>query len=169
MHICHINSVAGRDLVAATNLVKEAQAKGIRVTVESYPYGAFSTAIGAEFMRGPDWLERLGAKEYSAMELQGKPLDMAKIEELQKASPGEAIVFHFLREDDNPEDMKLLDLAVLYPGGAIASDAIGWIPGAPSSRATSGRCLKVPSPTRVPQDATAASCRSGFANATQFR
>lgn len=127
MHICHINSVAGRDLEAATNLVKEAQAKGIRVTVESYPYGAFSTAIGAEFMRGPDWLERLGAKDYSAMELQGKPLDKAKIEELQKSSPGQAIVFHFLQEDTSPEDMKLLDFAVLYPGSAIASDAMPWM------------------------------------------
>lgn len=127
MHICHINSVAGRDLVAATRLVKEAQAKGIRVTVESYPYGAFSTAIGADFLRGPDWMKRLGAKDYSAMELQGKPLDKARIEELQKSEPGQAIVFHFLRDDENPDDMKLLDLAVLYPGGAIASDAMPWM------------------------------------------
>ena len=127
MHVCHINSVAGRDLEAATRLVKEAQAKGIRVTVESYPYGAFSTAVGAEFMRGPDWLERLGAKDYSAMELRGKPLDKAKIEELQRSSPGEAIVFHFLREDEDPADMKLLDFAVLYPGSAIASDAMPWM------------------------------------------
>ena len=127
MHICHINSVAGRDLEAATRLVKEAQAKGIRVTVESYPYGAFSTAVGAEFMRGPDWLARLGSSDYSAMELQGKPLDKAKIDELQKSAPGSAIVFHFLQEDTDPEDMKLLDLAVLYPGGAIASDAMPWM------------------------------------------
>lgn len=127
MHICHINSVAGRDLIAATNLVKEAQAKGIRVTVESYPYGALSTAIGAEFLRGPNWLDRIGAKDYSAMELQGKPLDKARIEELQKSAPGEVVVFHFLQEDKDPEDMKLLDLAVLYPNSAIASDAMPWM------------------------------------------
>lgn len=127
MHVCHINSVAGRDLKAATDLVKEAQAKGIPVSVESYTYGAFSTAIGAEFLRGPDWLERFGVEKYSAMELRGQPLTQEKIEELQKTQPGEVVVFHFLREDLNPEDMKILDLAVLYPGGAIASDGMPWM------------------------------------------
>ena len=127
MHICHINSVASRDLEAATALVKEAEAKGIRVTAEAYPYGAFSTAIGAEFMRGPDWLERLGGADYGAVELNGKPLTKEKIEELQKSSPGEAIVFHYLDDENSEEDRRLLDLAVLYPGGAIASDGMPWI------------------------------------------
>ncbi len=127
MHICHINSVAGRDLEAATNLVKEAEAKGIRVTAESYPYGAFSTAIGAEFMRGPNWLERFGGTDYGAVELNGKPLTKEKIEELQKSSPGDAINFHFLDEENSEDDQRLLDLAVLYPGGAIASDGMPWI------------------------------------------
>lgn len=126
MHVCHINSVAGRDLEAATRLVKEAQDRGIRVTVESYTYGALSTAIGADFLRGDDWLERFGGDDYSAVELRGKPLSKEKIEEIQASQPGEVIIFHFLEEDENPDDMKLLDHAVLYPGGAIASDAMPW-------------------------------------------
>lgn len=127
MHICHINSVAGRDLEAATRMVKEAQDRGIRVTVESYPYGAASTLVGAEFFRGPDWLARFGLTDYSAMEARGKPLTKEKIEELQKSSPGEVVVFHILNEDKEPADMKILDYAVLYPGGAIASDGVPWL------------------------------------------
>ncbi|MBE9636300.1 amidohydrolase family protein [Salipiger mangrovisoli] len=127
MHICHINSVAGRDLEAATRLVREAQENGVRVTVEAYPYGAFSTAVGADFMRGPEWLSHFGAEDYSAMELRGQPLTKGKIEELQASAPGEIVIFHFLREDSVERDMELLDLAVLYPGGAIASDAMPWM------------------------------------------
>ncbi len=126
MHICHINSVAGRDLKAATDLVKEAQAKGINVTAESYTYGAFATAIGAEFMRGDNWLERFGGDDYGAVEYLGKPLNKAKIEEMQKSEPGAMIVFHFLDEENEPDDQKLLDYAVLFPGGAIASDCMPW-------------------------------------------
>lgn len=127
MHICHINSVAGRDLEAATRLIREAQYNGVRITVEAYPYGAFSTAIGADFMRGPEWLSRFGAGDYSAMELRGQPLTKGKIEELQESAPGKVVVFHFLREDNAERDMALLDLAVLCPGGAIASDAMPWM------------------------------------------
>lgn len=127
MHICHINSVAGRDLKAATDLTKEAEAKGIPISVESYPYGALSTAVGAEFFRGEKWLARFGADDYGAMESRGQPLSKEKIEELQSSSPGEVVVFHFLQEDKSKEDMEILDLAVLYPGGAIASDAMPWM------------------------------------------
>ena len=126
MHICHINSTAGKDLVAATNLAKQAQAKGIPITVESYTYGKFSTAIGADFLRGKDWLARLGGTDYGAMEYRGKPLTKAKIEEMQATEPGDLIVFRFLDVDNNPDDQELLDLAVLYPDGAIASDGMPW-------------------------------------------
>lgn len=127
MHVCHINSVAGRDLKAATDLLKEAQAKGLPLSVESYTYGAFSTAIGAEFMRGPNWLERFGGTDYSAVESMGKPLNKEKIEELQKSDPGEIIIFHFLDEEKSPADQKILDHAVLYPGGSIGSDGMPWM------------------------------------------
>lgn len=126
MHICHLNSTSNRDLKAATRLIKEAQDNGLPVTVEAYPYGAFSTAIGAEFMRGDDWLDRFGGTDYGSVELRGKPLTKEKIEELQRSKPGEAINFHFLREETSESDQQLLDLAVLFPGGSIASDAMPW-------------------------------------------
>lgn len=126
MHVCHINSVANRDLKAGTDLLKQAESKGINISVESYTYGAFSTAIGADFMRGPDWLARFGATSYEAAEYNGQALSKRSFTELQDAQPGAPIIFHFLEEDTSKEDQNLLDLAVLYPGGAIASDGMPW-------------------------------------------
>ncbi len=126
MHVCHVNSMSGRDMVDCVALLKSAQARGLPITVEAYPYGAASTTIGSEGFRGPDWLARWGAADASVMELNGEPLSMAKIEELQASAPGSVVVFHFLQPDKSENDQALLDLAVLYPGGSIASDAMPW-------------------------------------------
>jgi N-acyl-D-glutamate deacylase len=45
---------------------------------------------------------------------------------MQKSSPGDIVVIHFLRPDDIKEDQALMDRSVLYPGGAIASDGLPW-------------------------------------------
>jgi N-acyl-D-glutamate deacylase len=126
MHVCHVNSMAGRDMVDCVALLKSAQAQGLPVTVESYPYGASSTTVGSEGFRGANWLERWGAPDASVMELNGQPLNQAKIDELQTSAPGTVVVFHFLQPDKSEADQALLDLAVLYPRGSIASDAMPW-------------------------------------------
>jgi N-acyl-D-glutamate deacylase len=126
MHVCHVNSMSGRDMVDCVALLKSAQARGLPITVESYPYGAASTTIGSEGFRGPDWLERWGASDASVMEMNGRPLDQTEIDELQASAPGSIVVFHFLQTDKSEADQALLDLAVLYPGGSIASDAMPW-------------------------------------------
>lgn len=125
MHICHLNSVSLRDIEDIAQMVKTAQANGANLTVEAYPYGAASTSVGAQFIRDPDWKERLGAQA-SDIELLGKPLDDASLADLQKNEPGDVVVFHFLRPETNETDNKLLSTSVLYPGGAIASDAMPW-------------------------------------------
>lgn len=126
MHICHINSTANRDLKSATDLIKEAQAKGLAITTEAYTYGAFSTAVGAEMLRGDDWLARFGGTDYGMMEYRGQKLTKEGIEEMQASEPGNLIVFRFLDIDNSDDDRDMLDLAVLYPGGAIASDGLPW-------------------------------------------
>ncbi|MDX8530819.1 amidohydrolase family protein [Mesorhizobium sp. VK25A] len=126
MHVCHVNSMAGRDMANCVALLKSAQARGLPISVESYPYGASSTTVGSEGFRGDNWLERWGASDASVMEMNGQPLDQAKIDELQASSPGSVVVFHFLQPDKSEADQALLDLAVLYPGGSIASDAMPW-------------------------------------------
>jgi N-acyl-D-aspartate/D-glutamate deacylase len=126
MHVCHLNSVAGRDISDCADLLKAAQANGLPLTVEAYPYGAFSTAIGADFLRGPHWKETFGVKDASALEYNGKPLTQAEIDERQKNSPGDPIILHFLGDEDDPNTIEKLDQSVLYPGAAIASDALPW-------------------------------------------
>ncbi|WP_420392383.1 amidohydrolase family protein [Acuticoccus sp.] len=126
MHVCHINSSGARDIQACIDLLKGAQERGLPITVEAYPYGAGSSAVGAELYRGANWLQRWGAPDASSLELNGVPLTQAKIDELQASEPGAVVVMHFLRPDADAEDRRLLDLSVLYPGGAIASDAMPW-------------------------------------------
>lgn len=126
MHVCHLNSTSLRDIEDCAALVKQAQDQGLPVTVEAYTYGAGSSAVGAEVFRGDDWKERWGVTDASAMEFNGTPLDQSKIDEMQKSSPGDIVVIHFLRPDQSEEDQRLLDLSVLYPGGAIATDAMPW-------------------------------------------
>lgn len=126
MHVCHLNSTSLRDIEDCAALVKQSQDRGFPVTVEAYTYGAGSSAVGAELFRGEDWLDRWGLDDASAMEFNGTPLSQAKIDEMQKSSPGDIVVIHFLRPDQSKEDQRLLDISVLYPGGAIASDAMPW-------------------------------------------
>lgn len=129
MHVCHLNSSAGRDVEICAELLKGAQDRGLPISVEAYPYGAGSSAVGAELYRG-NWLERWGAPDASSLELNGVPLTQAKIDELQAAEPGAVVVMHFLRPDDDAEDRRLLDRSVLFPGAAIASDGMPWSLGA---------------------------------------
>jgi N-acyl-D-glutamate deacylase len=126
MHVCHLNSIAARDAADCAHLLRQAQARGLPISVEAYPYGAASTTVGAAMFRNPDWLQRWGVTSASAMELNGQPLAQAQIDALQQAEPGTAVVMHFMRPDDDAADQKLLDLSVLYPGAAIASDAMPW-------------------------------------------
>lgn len=46
-HICHLNSTSFRDMPIAVSMLQKAHKEGLNVTVEAYPYGAASTAVGA--------------------------------------------------------------------------------------------------------------------------
>jgi len=125
MHIVHLNSTSTRDIPRIAELVSGAQARGLRVTTEAYPYGAGSTVVGAELFRG-NWRERRGGSTAGDIELAGVPFTDATLEEAQAKTPGAWIIAHFMRPDRSPADQALLDQSVLMPGGAIASDAMPW-------------------------------------------
>lgn len=58
LHICHINSMARKDIAFCLKLVETAQKKGFPITTEMYPYTAGNTEIGsAIFDEG--WQKRL--------------------------------------------------------------------------------------------------------------
>ncbi len=127
MHICHLNSTSVQDIDDCADLVQSAIDSGLNITAEAYPYGAGSSLIGAEVFRGDDWLARWGVPSASYMEANGKPLTQEKITELQANNPGQVVVMHFLKPDDNPSDRQKMDRSVLFPSAAIASDAMPWM------------------------------------------
>jgi hypothetical protein len=49
MHICHFNSSSLTDVERCAALVRKAQAQGLPITVEAYPYGTGSTVLAAAF------------------------------------------------------------------------------------------------------------------------
>lgn len=122
VHICHLNSTSFRDLPLAVSLIQQALDQGLNVTVEAYPYGAASTAIGARFL-DPENLSRVGMT-YESVEHEGKRMNESSFKELRAKNPGAIVVPHFY---ELPRDQKLLDMAVLFPGGIIASDAMPWM------------------------------------------
>lgn len=126
MHISHLNSISLSDIDRIAEMIEGAQANGVNITVEAYPYGAGATGIGAAMFRGENWRERMGGIEYSDFTVQGVPLDEERFNDLQENAPGTGIVVHFLNPDERPEHQAYLDRSILFPGGAIASDGGPW-------------------------------------------
>ncbi len=126
MHINHLNSTSTRDIPRIADLLRGARARGLRITTEAYPYAAGSTVVGAELFRG-NWRERLGGATAGDIELAGVPFTDSTLIEAQAKTPGAWIISHFMRPDRNAADQEYLDQSVLFPGGAIASDAMPWI------------------------------------------
>jgi N-acyl-D-glutamate deacylase len=128
MHICHFNSTSLLDVDRAAELVRTAQRQGLKVTVEAYPYGTGSTVVGATFFADPAFPERFGTG-YDAIELVAERHRFGSRDELlaaQADDPSALVLIHFLDVAMNEGHRSLLDTSVMFPGGAIASDAIPW-------------------------------------------
>jgi len=127
MHICHLNSTSLQDVERAASLIQKAQHQGLRLTTEAYPYGTGSTVLGASFFIEDSFPERTGTG-YNTIELVATKRRLEGRNELVAArddNPQALVLWHFL-DPESPHNQKLLDVSVLYPGGAIASDAVPW-------------------------------------------
>nr|WP_169799117.1 amidohydrolase family protein [Kibdelosporangium phytohabitans] len=132
MHYCHVNSTSARRIDTVRALLDEAIAEGSPVSVEAYPYGAGSTAIGAAFL-APEALKQSGLRpdDIVVVATGERIADEKRLLELRAADPGALVIVHFL-DEANPAGREHLDRALLYPGGAIASDAVPFTwPGQP--------------------------------------
>ncbi|MGI4953131.1 MAG: amidohydrolase family protein [Janthinobacterium lividum] len=128
MHICHFNSSSKTDIARCAALVAKAQAQGLPITVESYPYGTGSTVIAAAFFSDPEFEERSGTG-YDAVQrvTDGHRFqDRAELLAAQQADPSQLVLWHVLDTEKNERHRELLDMAVMFPGSAIASDAMPW-------------------------------------------
>jgi N-acyl-D-glutamate deacylase len=128
MHICHFNSSSKQDIARCAALVAKAQAQGLPITVEAYPYGTGSTVLAATFFSDPDFEARNGTGYDSVQRVtDGRRFrDRAELLAAQAEEPATMVLWHILDTENNPHHRDLLDMSVLYPEGAIASDAMPW-------------------------------------------
>jgi N-acyl-D-glutamate deacylase len=127
VHICHFNSTSGHDIERCAILIRDAQKRGAKITVEAYPYGAGSTGLNAAFFRQPNWTTRMGIPYSSLTYLKtGEHLTRERLQELQLKDPSGIVILRYFDEENRPADQKMLDRSVLFPGGAIASDGMLW-------------------------------------------
>ncbi|MBO9624834.1 MAG: amidohydrolase family protein [Microbacterium sp.] len=128
MHHCHVNSTSLRHIDRVLALLDRSRAAGSRVTVEAYPYGAGSTAIGAFFL-APEKLAGLGITPASLVMVDtGERIaDVRRLQELRATDPGATCIVTFLDEAD-PFDRAVLQRSLAYPDSIVASDAmpVSW-------------------------------------------
>lgn len=122
MHHCHVNSTSRRHIDRVLQTIADAQREGSRVTVEAYPYGAGSTAVGAFFLAP----ERLAAWDLKPSSLTvvttGEVIaDEARLRQLRDEEPGAPVIVSFL---DEQADAALLTASLAFPDAIIASDAM---------------------------------------------
>lgn len=128
MHICHFNSSSKTDIERCVVLVAKAQEQGLPITVEAYPYGTGSTVLAAAFFSDPEFVQRNGTGYDSVQRVtDGRRFhDREELLAAQAEEPATMVLWHILDIENNAHHRDLLDLSVLYPGGAIASDAMPW-------------------------------------------
>ena len=106
----------------------KAQEQGLPITVEAYPYGTGSTVIAAAFFSDPEFESRNDTR-YQQIQLVTSGRRIQDREDLltaQSEDPSQLVLWHVLDTENNARHRDMLDLSVLYPGGAIASDAMPW-------------------------------------------
>lgn len=136
MHHCHVNSTSARHIDRVLGMLDRARAEGSAVTVETYPYGAGSTAIGAYFL-DPKRLPIRGLRPSNIIIVATgeRVADADRLRALRQADPGAECLVEFLDESD-PADLAMLQSALAFPDSIVASDAmpLRWPDGSRDTR-----------------------------------
>jgi N-acyl-D-glutamate deacylase len=84
--------------------------------------------MAAAFFADPDFIERNGMGYDTIQRVtDGRRFrDRDEVLKAQAEEPSTLVLWHVLDVENNAHHRDLLDLSVLYPGGAIASDAMPW-------------------------------------------
>ena len=133
LHIVHVNSMSLGNIATVLDMIGAAQARGLDVTTEAYPYTAGSTGIGsAIFDEG--WQDLLGI---SYGDIQWEDTGERLTEETfnKYRAEGGTVIIHVMK----PE---WIELAMRTPFVMVASDGMPYAPGAhPRSAGTYSRFL----------------------------
>lgn len=113
LHICHINSMARKDIAFCLKLVETAQKKGFPITTEIYPYTAGNTEISSAIFDA-GWQDRFGCT-YSDLQwgATGERLTAETFKKYRKQ--GGAVTVHMMK----PE---WIEMGLKSPVTMIASD-----------------------------------------------
>nr|WP_020664818.1 amidohydrolase family protein [Amycolatopsis benzoatilytica] len=124
MHHCHVNSTSGRHVDRVLAALESGRSAGSRVTVEAYPYGAGSTAVGAFFI-SPERLKMKGLNPTRVVLLEtGERIaDEGRLLQVRAENPGAPCILEFL-DEDNAADRALLHQTLAFPDSIVASDAM---------------------------------------------
>lgn len=124
VHLCHMNSTSGISTEIIADALLSARDEGLRITTEAYPFGAGSTAVGAEFL-DPEALEDNGLQPSSITYLATgeRVADVRRLAEIRAADPGGSCLVDFLNVRDEHE-RALLVRALSFPDGVFASDSV---------------------------------------------
>src|SRR2546427_791840 len=96
--------------------------------LNAYAYGTGSTVLAAAFFSDPEFEARNGLGYDSVQRVtDGRRFrDRKELLAAQAEEPSTLVLWHILDTENNQHHRDLLDISVLYPGGAIASDAMPW-------------------------------------------
>src|SRR5258707_189556 len=113
MHICHFNSSSKTDVERCAVLVARAQAQGLPITVEAYPYGTGSTVLAAAFFSDPEFEARNGTGYDSVQRVtDGRRFrDREELLAAQAEEPSTLVLWHVLDIENNTHHRDLLDIA----------------------------------------------------------
>ena len=130
MHLCHVNSSALRLTPQVLAMIAGAQARGLRVTTEAYPWGAGSTRIRSPFL-APENLPLLDLEpsDIVVVATGERVADAARLRDLRRTDPTALVVIHYL-DETVPDQRDLIEQAFRFPGALIVSDAIPYGKGA---------------------------------------
>jgi N-acyl-D-glutamate deacylase len=129
MHICHLNSTSSRDVDKAVPLIRKAQAAGLPVSMGAYTYGTAESGIGAEEWNPEDVQERIGVQwsDFTRLRDMHSFASKKEFEKARETEPQNWVMVRMLHEEEDTRDRALLDLSVLFPGGVIETDGVGWL------------------------------------------
>ncbi len=121
MQISHIGSMAGfGQMEAVLKMVEARQAEGLDVTLDCYPYFAFSTRLGTPTY-DPGWLDRYhcgyDVLEFCDGRYQGQRATEETFSEMRRDFPDCLTVCYVMKEED-------VRLAFRHPAVMLGSDGI---------------------------------------------
>lgn len=119
IHVAHINSMAMRDAPFMAALMRDAHARGVDITTETYPWGGSVDAVRSHFF-DPGWEERWGV---GVGDLQsrstGKRLTQDEFDALRAGAADDGIIMHMNGEATIAALLRDPSVLIASDGGRI--------------------------------------------------